>query len=229
MPKYVKSRKGEMQRKKFKGFDSLAHMTQFLSRCDKKTWKEYRKLAKAYLTGKKTPPRVLRKAVLRKILRNSPQRLVGHVEREHRYHRRKPKNSKLGGGISEAVSTISHEVANLLGVPYLQARLFGMVGVGLNFAFRGYWNGINLSVIYLRTLVLMHTCNIFLNYVLIFGAWGFPEMGATGAGVGTAIATYLGSHEAYRHGRVKYNAELFGLSADAIREEFSDYIKRFNV
>ncbi|MDP6945439.1 MAG: MATE family efflux transporter, partial [Myxococcota bacterium] len=80
-----------------------------------------------------------------------------------------------------------------VGVPYLQARLCGMVGVGLNFAFRGYWNGISLSVIYLRTLVLMHTCNIFLNYVLIFGALGFPELGATGAGVGTAIATYLGS------------------------------------
>ena len=100
MPKYVKSRKGEMQRKKFRGFDSLAHMTQFLSRCDKKTWTEYRKIAKDYLTGKKTPPQRLRKTVLRKILRNSPQRLVGHVEREHRYHRHKPKNSKLGGGIS---------------------------------------------------------------------------------------------------------------------------------
>ena len=108
-----------MQRKKFKGFDSLAHMTQFLSRCSKKDWNEYRKLAKAYLTGKKTPPRVLRKTVLRKILRNSPQRLVGQVEREHRHHRRKPEDSKLGGGISEAVSTISHEVANALGVPYL--------------------------------------------------------------------------------------------------------------
>ena len=117
-----------MQRKRFKGFDSLAHMTQFLARCDKKTWHEYRKIAKDYLTGKKTPPRRLRKTVLRKILRNSPQRLVGHVEREHRYHRRKPKNSKLGGGISEAVSTISHEAANLLGVPYLQ----DLIGKGPN-------------------------------------------------------------------------------------------------
>ena len=123
MPKYTKSRKGEMQRKKFKGFDSVAHMTQFLARCDKKTWHEYRKIAKDYLTGKKTPPRQLRKNVLRRILRNPPQRLVGHVEREHLKHRRNPKHSKLGGGLLEAVSTISHEAANLLGVPYLQDLL----------------------------------------------------------------------------------------------------------
>ena len=119
MPRYVKSRKGEMQRKTFKGFDSLAHMTQFLSRCDKKSWKTYQKLAKDYLTGKKTPPRQLRKSVLRKIIRNSSQRIVGVVESEFRHHHTHPKNSKLGGGIGEAVSTISHEVANLLGVPYL--------------------------------------------------------------------------------------------------------------
>ena len=79
------------------------------------------------------------------------------------------------------------------GVPYLQARILGIVAVGMNFSFRGYWNGINLSMLYLRTLVLMHTANIFLNYVLIFGALGFPELGATGAGLGTAISTYLGT------------------------------------
>ena len=79
------------------------------------------------------------------------------------------------------------------GVPYLQARLLGMTAVGMNFAFRGYWNGINLSSVYLRTLLLMHTSNIVLNYMLIFGAWGAPEMGATGAGLGTAVSTYLGT------------------------------------
>jgi len=90
-------------------------------------------------------------------------------------------------------------------VPYLQARILGMSAVGMNFAFRGYWNGVNLSSLYLRTLVVMHTANIFLNYVLIFGALGFPELGARGAGVGTALATYLGTlyyvYLAWRHMR----------------------------
>jgi putative MATE family efflux protein len=39
----------------------------------------------------------------------------------------------------------------------------------------------------------MHASNIFLNWVLIFGKLGLPALGCTGAGVGSAIATYLGA------------------------------------
>lgn len=80
-----------------------------------------------------------------------------------------------------------------VGVPYLQARLLGMTAIGMNFAFRGYWNGVNLSRLYLGTLVVMHVTNIFLNWVLIFGHLGAPAMGATGAGIASAISTYVGT------------------------------------
>ena len=80
-----------------------------------------------------------------------------------------------------------------LGVPYLQARLFGMTAIGLNYAFRGYWNGVNLSRLYLSTLVVMHIANIGLNWVLIFGNLGAPAMGATGAGIASAVSTYVGT------------------------------------
>jgi putative MATE family efflux protein len=79
------------------------------------------------------------------------------------------------------------------GVPYWRARLLATVAVGLNFSFRGYWNGVNLSRLYMRTLIVMHATNIALNYVLIFGKLGLPALGAEGAGLGTAIATWLGS------------------------------------
>jgi putative MATE family efflux protein len=82
-------------------------------------------------------------------------------------------------------------VAN--GVPYLQARVVGIVAVGMNFSFRGYWNGVNLSRLYLRTLLVMHAVNIFFNWVLIFGHLGMPALGAPGAGVATTIATYIGT------------------------------------
>jgi putative MATE family efflux protein len=44
----------------------------------------------------------------------------------------------------------------------------------------------------MRTLISMHVLNIFLNWVLIFGKLGAPELGATGAGVASAIATVFG-------------------------------------
>lgn len=92
-----------------------------------------------------------------------------------------------------------------LGVPYLRARLVAMTAVGMNFAFRGFWNGINQSRRYLQTLVIMHLCNVILNWLLIFGHLGLPALGCTGAGVGTAIASYLGTaiyiYLALRHAR----------------------------
>ncbi|MEZ4469581.1 MAG: MATE family efflux transporter [bacterium] len=79
------------------------------------------------------------------------------------------------------------------GTAYLQYRLIGMAAVGMNFAFRGYWNAVDRSRLYLRTLLVMHATNITLNWLLIFGHLGFPEMGAAGAGLGTAISTWVGT------------------------------------
>jgi putative MATE family efflux protein len=88
-----------------------------------------------------------------------------------------------------------------IGVPYLQVRLVAIVAVGANFAFRGYWNGISMSRLYLRTIVVMHVCNVVLSYVLIFGVLGAPELGATGAGIGTAASTFIGTAYYFYLGR----------------------------
>lgn len=79
------------------------------------------------------------------------------------------------------------------GVPYLQARLVAMTAMAFNHAFRGYWNATDQSGLYLRTIVVMHVVNIALNWVFIFGHLGAPELGATGAGVASAIATWVGA------------------------------------
>ena len=88
---------------------------------------------------------------------------------------------------------VSDELVVREGTPYLQVRLLAMTALGMNYSFRGYWNGINLSKIYLRTLVIMHLSNLLLNYLLIFGKLGFPELQTLGAGIGTAIANYIGT------------------------------------
>lgn len=79
------------------------------------------------------------------------------------------------------------------GVPYLEWRLGAIVFVGMNFAFRGYWNALDMSRLYMTTLIIMHACNIALNYVLIFGKFGFTAYGVTGAGMASAISMGIGT------------------------------------
>lgn len=100
------------------------------------------------------------------------------------------------------------------GVPYLEWRLAAIVFVASNFAFRGFWNAMSMSHIYMFTLVLMHLCNIVLNYVLIFGNFGAPALGAEGAGIASAASVVLGTLMYFllglRHARA--NGFLHGLS-----------------
>ncbi len=79
------------------------------------------------------------------------------------------------------------------GVPYVQARFIGMVAIGMNFSFRGYWAGISQTKMYLRVLIIMHLTNVGISYVLIFGLFGLPALGTEGAGLGTSISVYLGT------------------------------------
>lgn len=79
------------------------------------------------------------------------------------------------------------------GVPYLEIRTLSILFVGLNFAFRGYWNGVDQPRIYMMTLMVMHVCNVLLNYILIFGNFGAPALGVLGAGLGTSISLAIGT------------------------------------
>lgn len=79
------------------------------------------------------------------------------------------------------------------GVPYLQMRLLSVFALGMNFSFRGYWSAVKRAHLYMGTLIWMHSLNIALNYCLIFGKFGLPEMGTAGAGLGTTIALCIGT------------------------------------
>lgn len=91
------------------------------------------------------------------------------------------------------------------GTEYLQVRLAAIMFVGMNFCYRGYWSAIKRTGYYLRTLLIMHSLNIALNYALIFGNFGFPALGVMGAGLGTAISmaggTLIYTYLALRHTR----------------------------
>ena len=79
------------------------------------------------------------------------------------------------------------------GVPYLMIRLWSMPFAVANRVFRGYWNGIGLSSVYMRTLFVIHALNIVLNWLLIYGKLGCPRLGVSGAAIASATATAVGT------------------------------------
>jgi len=76
---------------------------------------------------------------------------------------------------------------------YLRIAIFGIIGVGINSAFRGFWNGLGKTKIYMFVIMVMHVVNITFNFLLIFGYGGFPRMGIRGAAVASVISIYTGS------------------------------------
>ena len=76
---------------------------------------------------------------------------------------------------------------------YFDYRILALLAIGLNLSVRGYWNGTNRPMVYLRVLLLTHILNAVLNYLLIYGHLGFEPMGAPGAGLGTTISLYFGA------------------------------------
>ncbi|MCH2227997.1 MAG: MATE family efflux transporter [Candidatus Caenarcaniphilales bacterium] len=77
-------------------------------------------------------------------------------------------------------------------IKYFDIRMMAMFFLTVNYAFRGYWNAINQAEIYMKTLIVMHLSNIVMNYLFIFGNFGFPRMEVSGAALGTSLSILLG-------------------------------------
>jgi len=112
-------------------------------------------------------------------------------------------------------------------IPYLQARLCAVPAVGINFAFRGFWNAVQRPQIYMHTLLAMHAVNISLSLTLIFGlpALGVPAMGVVGAGIGTAVSVWVGTALYLRMGFTEAKSMGFA-SAAPTREDLRTLAKQ---
>jgi len=110
------------------------------------------------------------------------------------------------------------------GVPYLQWRLVAVALVGMNFSFRGYWSAVKLTRLYLYTLLWMHALNILFSWTLIYGKFGFPALGTTGAGIGTSLAIAAGTATYFWHAsrHAKGHGFLHGLPS---REQIRGLLK----
>ena len=71
---------------------------------------------------------------------------------------------------------------------YINVRQFGIVFVCFNYLFRALYTGLSNTKVITYTTIIMATVNIVLDYCLIFGKLGLPEMGIAGAALASLIA-----------------------------------------
>jgi len=78
-----------------------------------------------------------------------------------------------------------------LTVGYVGAIMFGAPGIFIFLALRFTTEGIGHTRPIMFTSMFALTCNVFLNYVLMFGKFGVPAMGAVGCGAASAITMWV--------------------------------------
>ncbi|WP_394187925.1 MATE family efflux transporter [Paenisporosarcina quisquiliarum] len=80
-----------------------------------------------------------------------------------------------------------HDVAK----SYLTAMLIGIIPLFAYTVIRSYMDALGKTRITMIISLLSAPINICFNYLLIFGAFGFPELGGAGAGYASAITYWL--------------------------------------
>jgi len=80
-----------------------------------------------------------------------------------------------------------------MGETYLRYRFLGSLFFLVNWAYRGFYNGMGDTKKQLIYAVLITGANIVLDYFLIFGHAGFPRMEIQGAAIASSIALGIGT------------------------------------
>lgn len=78
-----------------------------------------------------------------------------------------------------------------LTVGYVKAIMFGAPGIFIFLALRFTTEGVGHTRPIMFTSVFALSCNVFLNYVLMFGKFGAPALGVVGCGIASAITMWL--------------------------------------
>ncbi|MGB5511984.1 MAG: MATE family efflux transporter [Woeseiaceae bacterium] len=78
-----------------------------------------------------------------------------------------------------------------LTVGYVKAIMFGAPGIFIFLVLRFTTEGLGHTRPIMFTSVIALSCNVFLNYVLMFGNFGAPALGVVGCGIASAISMWL--------------------------------------
>jgi len=91
--------------------------------------------------------------------------------------------------ILEAMS-LEAEV-RIVAADYLAGMSFGLLPLFAYTVLRSFFDALGATRVSMFIILLSAPINIFINYLLIYGNWGFPELGGAGAGYASAITYWL--------------------------------------
>jgi MATE family multidrug resistance protein len=79
----------------------------------------------------------------------------------------------------------------LLAIPYLELVAFSLIPLIIFQAIKQFSDGMSMTKYPMYATILANVVNVILNYVLIFGKFGFPELGIVGAAYGTLASRVI--------------------------------------
>lgn len=88
-------------------------------------------------------------------------------------------------------SIVKYEDVRIAIERYLNVRIYGLVFAYLGTAFRAHHVGITNTMPLTFSAFIMAIGNIILNYLFVFGKFGFPEMGIEGSALASVIAEII--------------------------------------
>lgn len=74
---------------------------------------------------------------------------------------------------------------------YLKGISYGLIPLFAYTVLRSFFDALGAPRVSMSIILLSSPINILLNYLLIYGHWGFPELGGAGAGYASAITYWI--------------------------------------
>ena len=100
-------------------------------------------------------------------------------------------------------------------IPYYQMLAYSVPFMLFFFGFKSFLEGVGNTKVVMTITIVTNALNVWFNYLLIYGHWGLPAMGAEGAGLATTLS------------RVASAAMVFGYFL--CKKQYADYLKGFTL
>ncbi len=110
----------------------------------------------------------------------------------------------------------------------LQYLYIASLGIGLNlllFILSAYYKSVEQPLALVYSSLISNVVNIVVDYTLVFGAFGFPKLGVSGAAIGTVLGLMINLIFYQIHFKRSSQIKLkFMLNYELLRKLFSNYV-----